>query len=160
LANLANSCEYLSIDKTCATFNDNPKAKDNRQLKCKNSQNITACCYLCAFRLQCATCCTYLGQYENYAEPQQHVTENAQADSVKEPVVETFQSECISVSFCVLCNVEMAWAKTQFTVDNWKGDTSLLLNDKALPVTVLLCPRCGKIEFKAAVVDAMRKEAL
>jgi hypothetical protein len=157
LASLANSCEYLTTDKTCAVFNDNSQAKANRQLKCKNSQNATSCCYLCVFRLQCVIRCKYLGQSENNIEPQ-YATENTCTDTVKELTVETLPSESVPVSFCDSCNVEMAWAKTQFTVDNWKGNTVLLFNDKVLPVTVLLCPRCGKIEFKAAA-DAIRKEA-
>jgi hypothetical protein len=44
----------------------------------------------------------------------------------------------------------MSWAKTQFAIDHWHGNKpASLANDKLLPVTVLLCPKCGKIEFKA-----------
>jgi len=152
LSDLASSCEYLNIDKTCTTFSDDPKAKANRQLKCQNSQKIS-CCYLCIFRSQCAISCKYLGQYGNYTESK-HVIEDA-CTVDKDLKVEASQLESVPVAFCFSCNVEMVWAKTQFTVDNWHGNESLLADDKALPVTVLLCPRCGKIEFKA---DLIRKD--
>jgi hypothetical protein len=158
LTNLANSCEHLNIDKTCIVFTDIAKTKTNRQLKCKNSQNITSCCYLCIFRLQCAISCKYIGQSENCTEPQ-HATEDTHTDTVKESVVETLLSESTSALFCVSCNMEMVWAKTQFTVDNWKGNiSSVAFNDKVLSVTVFLCTRCGKIEFKVAAIDVMKKE--
>jgi hypothetical protein len=153
LSDLANSCEYLSIDKTCTLLTDNPKAKAFRQLKCENRQNITSCCYLCALRLKCATSCKYLGQSENSSELR-HVPENTCTDDdVEEFKGDTSQFESVPVAFCFSCNVEMAWAKTQFTIDKWRGATlNMLACDKVLPVTVLLCPKCGKIEFKADII--------
>jgi hypothetical protein len=65
--------------------------------------------------------------------------------------------ESIPVAFCFSCNIEMSWAKTQFAVDHWHGNKPDMLDDnKLLPVTVLLCPLCGKIEFK---VDLVQKTA-
>jgi predicted RNA-binding Zn-ribbon protein involved in translation (DUF1610 family) len=101
-----------------------------------------------------------LEQSENYAQPQQYETEkNMSMHVTNERKVETLQLVNIPVAFCFSCNTEMAWAKTQFTVDNWKGNTaSILTGDKVLPVTVFLCPQCGKIEFKAT--DVIRKEEM
>jgi hypothetical protein len=155
LSDLANSCEYLSIDKTCALLVDSPKAKTFRQLKCENRQNITSCCYLCALRSKCDTSCKYLGQYENSSELR-HVTENTCTDDVKEFKDNTLQFESVPVAFCFSCNVEMAWTKTQFAIDKWSGPSlNTLVCDKVLPVIVLLCPKCGKIEFK---VDMITRE--
>jgi hypothetical protein len=152
LSDLANSCEYLSVDKTCALLTDSIKAKTVRQLKCENRQNIASCCYLCVLRSKCVTSCKYLGQSENSSELR-HVTENTCTDDVKEFKDNTSQFESTPVVFCFFCNVEMAWTKTQFTIDNWRGPSlNMLVCGKVLPVTVLLCPKCGKIEFKVDIV--------
>jgi hypothetical protein len=154
LSNLASSCEYLNFDKTCAAFSDTSKAKTNssRQLKCKNEQK-TVCCYLCIFRAQCVISCKYLESSEN-----QIVSKPVSEDTftvAKTLQAKTLPLESIPVAFCFSCNLEMIWAKTQFTIDNWRGNQPpQLVNDKMLPVTVLLCPKCGKVEFKA---DLIRK---
>ncbi|MCL2288964.1 MAG: hypothetical protein FWC33_07345 [Candidatus Bathyarchaeota archaeon] len=151
MSDLANSCEYLSIDNTCAIISKDPKAKAFRQLKCENSQNVASCCYLCLFRSQCATSCKYLGQYGNHFEPQT-MTDNMSPDAVQESKDGASQFENVLVVFCFSCKTEMIYAKTQFTVDNWKGKSPLMFSDKVLSVTVFLCPQCGKIEFKADVL--------
>jgi hypothetical protein len=155
VSDLANSCEYLNIDKTCAAFSDNTKTKTNRQLKCKNNQNPTAacCCYLCIFKPQCDISCNYLGQSENHTK-QDNITKDTYAHSEKFKT-ETQKFEQVPVAFCFSCNIPMASAKTQFAVDNWKDHPSISASSKVLPVTVLLCPNCGKIEFKAYTI---RKE--
>ena len=148
LSDLANSCEYLSIDKMCVLIRDNPKTKTFRQLNCKSNQNITSCCYLCVHRSQCVTSCKYLGQSESSCEL--HYVAESMSTDVKELKDDVSQFESVPVAFCFFCNVEMAYARTQFTIDNWKGAAhTMLVCDKVLPVTVLLCPKCGKIEFKA-----------
>ena len=151
MSDLASSCEYLNLDKTCIVFSDNFKAKDNRHLKCKNSQK-TACCYLCLYRSQCTISCKYLGQSENCVEHLDPLLETS-CDIDKGLSVQSSSFENVPVAFCFSCNVEMAWAKTRFTVDNWHGNADLLINDKVLPITVLLCPKCGKIEFKVNLVE-------
>ena len=152
MSDLANSCDYLNVDKTCTLLNDNPKAKTFRQLKCENSQNINSCCYLCIFRSKCAINCKYLGQSETSYESRQ-VTENSSVDDVKGLKDNDLHVESVPITFCYSCNIDMAWTKTQFTIDNWNGPTSNMLpHDKVLPVTVLLCPKCGKIEFKADII--------
>jgi hypothetical protein len=156
LSDLASSCEYLRVDKSCAIFSDDPKAKVCRQLKCENSQNIVSCCYLCIFRSKCATSCKYLGQSGSYTE-QQYAAEDTCTNDVKDTQVDVAQFKSVTGAFCFSCNVEMMCAKTQFTVvDNWKDNMdSVLVSGNVLPVTVLVCPKCGKLEFKADI-DAKR----
>ena len=152
MSDLANSCEYLNIDKTCAHLNDAPKAKTFRELKCENTKNITGCCYLCIFRSKCAISCKYLGQFETTNEPQK-LTKNQTVEDPKGLTDNISQFESGPVAFCFSCNVEMAWTKTQFQIDNWNGPSSnILTHDKVLPVTVLLCLKCGKIEFKTNII--------
>ncbi|MGD6810731.1 MAG: hypothetical protein ACQCN3_13625 [Candidatus Bathyarchaeia archaeon] len=146
MSDLANSCEYLNIDKTCNAFNDNPKAQASRQLKCRNDEK-NVCCYLCTFRPQCTISCKYLGQYENYTAPKTETQPTAIVD--KDLEVEASQFENATGAFCFSCNVEMAWARTKFTVDAWRGPKPALAADQILPVVVYLCPKCGKIEFRA-----------
>jgi predicted RNA-binding Zn-ribbon protein involved in translation (DUF1610 family) len=63
--------------------------------------------------------------------------------------------ESAPVVFCFSCNAQMAWTKTRLTIDGWSGPKPAV-DDKVLPVTVYLCPRCGRIEFQA---DVTKKEA-
>jgi hypothetical protein len=144
----------MNLDKTCVIFSDTHKVKNsNHQLKCKNDQK-TVCCYFCVFRSHCAICCKYLEPSENNAESKPMPKDTRAVDNAIQ--AKFLSLESIPVAFCFSCNIEMVWAKTQFTVDNWHGQqSSLLFNDKVLPVTVLLCQKCGKIEFKA---DLVRKE--
>jgi len=157
LSDLANSCEYLNIDNTCTAFSDNQKAQANRQLKCQNDPK-TACCYLCMFRSQCTISCKYLGQTESYTapktvpEPQSPLTED------KTHEAEAAQFENVPVSFCFSCNVEMAWAKTQLNIDHWRGPKPALASEKALPITVYVCPKCGKIELKSDINKSEAKQ--
>ena len=50
----------------------------------------------------------------------------------------------------------MSQGRTKFSIDEWDeshqkldGDDSGKLRKEVLPVIVYLCPKCGKIEFKA-----------
>jgi len=151
MSDLASSCEYLHLDKTCIVFSDNLKTKTSRHLKCKNSQK-TACCYLCLYRSQCVISCKYLGQIGNCVEQSDSLPETPCVVD-KDSLAPSSNFENVPVAFCFSCNKEMAWAKTHFTVDNWHGNVDLLINDKILPITVLLCPKCGKIEFKINLVE-------
>ena len=146
MSELASSCEYLNIDKTCTVFSDNPKAQTIRQLKCKSNQK-TVCCYLCLFRSQCVISCKYLGQSDNCGELKSVTNDTC---SVVDDKVESLRLENVPVAFCFSCNEVMVCAKAQLTVDSWCDKRSPLVDgDKVLPVTILLCPKCGKLEFKA-----------
>ncbi len=70
--------------------------------------------------------------------------------------VEAPQAENVLVPFCFSCNMEMAWAKTKLNVDGLCGPKLSLVDQKTLPVTVYVCPKCGKLEFK---VDITQNEA-
>ena len=66
------------------------------------------------------------------------------------------KTENAAVIFCSLCNVEMYQTKTKFKIDGWKesnqkrdGDDSARFGAEVLPVIVYLCPKCGKIDFRA-----------
>lgn len=150
VSDLASSCEYLSVDKTCTAFNDDLKAKSSRQLKCKNSQE-SICCYLCVFRLDCVISCKYLGRSESCVELKSVSEDVCVDDKVVVDDGGSLQFESVPVAFCFSCNVAMVWAKTKFVVDTWCGGNQASFGcvDKLLPVTVFLCPTCGKVEFKA-----------
>jgi predicted RNA-binding Zn-ribbon protein involved in translation (DUF1610 family) len=89
---------------------------------------------------------------------QQHATKDTYTDTDKELKDDLSQFESVPVTFCFSCNIEMVWTKTQFTIDAWRGTShsTLTCDDKSLPVTVLLCPKCGKIEFKADITEKKR----
>ena len=108
------------------------------------------------FVLDCATPCRFLGNTEN--EPQQVDSEKTKVDStlVDEEKPEEGKIKNAPISFCSLCNVEMSQTRTKFRIDGWEGFRQNLADDESgklgaedLPVIVYLCPKCGKIEFKA-----------
>lgn len=156
MSDLAYSCEYLNIEKTCNAFSDNPKAHVTRQLKCQNDEK-NLCCYLCTFRNRCTISCRYLGgQTDAFLEqktepvPERPIT----ADKTIDAGASKFEN--VPVSFCFSCNVETAWANTTLNVDRWRGPKTSLDDCKALPLAVYVCPKCGRIEFKA---DIPKREA-
>jgi len=104
------------------------------------------------FVLDCATPCRFLGDSEN---------ESKRDDSEKTKVEDTLVNEekpqeeedkitNAPASWCSLCNVEMSQTKTTFRIEGWKGPRQKIANDgEELPVIVYLCPKCGKIDFRA-----------
>lgn len=148
MSDLANSCEYLTVEKLCLSVIDNAKAKASRQVRCKNDEKST-CCYLCMLVFDCANPCRFLGSTQN--EPHSIDVEKTQIDSKlidEEEKPEVDKSEKSDVAWCSMCNVEMSQAKTKFRIGGSEGSSGKI-EDKELPVIVLLCPKCGKIEFKA-----------
>ncbi len=154
LSNLANSCEYLTSEKLCLAVLESEKAKATRQVRCRNDEKMT-CCYLCMFVLDCATPCRFLGSTENVSQ---------QIDPEKTPINSTALSEekpeenktKNAPATCSLCNVEMSQTRTKFRIDGWEGssqkpadDDSGKLGKEVFPVIVYLCPKCGKIDFRA-----------
>jgi predicted RNA-binding Zn-ribbon protein involved in translation (DUF1610 family) len=107
------------------------------------------------FVLDCANPCRFLGGYKN--EPQQINSEKSKINSseISEEKQEERKTENSPVTFCSSCNVEMSQTMTKFTIDGWEksghnlGDNSSRLGTKVLPVIVYLCPKCGKIDFRA-----------
>jgi hypothetical protein len=98
--------------------------------------------------LDCATPCRFLGGPQS--DTKQTYTENKKnipvAEAKEKPSED--QKESVSAAWCYLCNVEMDQGKSKLRLDECKGSLSKL-GDKELPVIVFLCPKCGKIEFKA-----------
>ena len=154
MSDLANSCEYLTSEKLCIAVSDSEKAKASRQVRCKNDEKMM-CCYLCLFILDCATPCRFLGNIEN--ESQQIDTEKTEIDStfISNEKTEVDHSKN-AIVYCSLCNVEMSQTRTKFRIDGWEethqklaDDDSWKLGEEVLPVIVYLCPKCGKIDFRA-----------
>lgn len=142
LSDLANSCEYLTVDKSCLVVLENQKAKSNRNIRCQN-EDKSACCYLCIFRQGCAISCNYLGQT---SEASQSETSEKETETDSTTRTEADKTDA-PIAYCPLCNFEMAQTKTKFETENWRGPTPAL-NGEALPVLVYLCPKCGKIELQ------------
>ncbi len=145
MANLASSCEYLTNEKLCLAVSESEKSRAIRQVRCKNDEKTT-CCYLCMFVLDCANPCRFLGGYEN--EPQQVDSDKIKIDNsvTSEKETKVNEIENASLTFCTSCNVEMSQGKTKFKIDS---DGSTRFGAEVLPVIVYLCPKCGKIDFRA-----------
>lgn len=142
LSDLANSCEYLTVDKSCLAVLENQKAKSNRNIRCQNEDKST-CCYLCMHRQGCVISCNYLGQTSE-ASQSETSEKMLEADSTTKTEVDETDAQIV---YCPLCNAEMSQAKTKFEIENWRG-TNPALNGEMLPVLVYLCPKCGKIELR------------
>jgi predicted RNA-binding Zn-ribbon protein involved in translation (DUF1610 family) len=107
------------------------------------------------FVLDCTNPCRFLGGYEN--EPQQVDAEKSKIDNsvINEEKQEERKTENSPVTCCSSCNVEMSQTRTKFTIDGWEksghnlDDDSSRLGAEVLPVMVFLCPKCGKIDFRA-----------
>lgn len=155
MSDLTNSCEYLTSEKLCLAVSESEKAKAARQLRCKNDEKTT-CCYLCMFVMDCATPCRFLGNIGN--EPPQIGGEKIKIDDalVSDEKLEDDKAENTTVNYCTLCNVEMLQTRTKLRISGWEGPNQKLADDDTeklgeefLNVIVYLCPKCGKIEFRA-----------
>ncbi|HLN46450.1 MAG TPA: hypothetical protein VK209_12160 [Candidatus Sulfotelmatobacter sp.] len=148
MSDLASICEYITTDKMCNAVAENVRAKENRQVKCKKEEKMS-CCYLCTLRPRCTISCNYLGSPNVKHVPirtEEAPTENmiGEAKEVQETQITNNQTK-----HCLSCNVEMSETKTELRVDRWKGLKPSMPSADMLPVVIYLCPRCGKIEFKA-----------
>lgn len=148
MSDLANICEYFTVEKMCNAVAENGKAQANRQVKCANAEK-TSCCYLCRLRPQCTMSCTYLGNPDSAHVPVG--TGQAPIENVIDEAKESQKTRMTNnqAKYCTVCNVEMSETKTELRVDKWKGLKPTLPSADMLPVVVYLCPQCGKIEFKA-----------
>ena len=155
MSDLANSCEYLTTDKLCLAVSESEKAKAARQVRCRNNEKAT-CCYLCMLVFNCPNPCQFLGNAENESQP--IITEQAENKStpIRNEKTQIEQSKNSTAAFCTLCNVEMSKTRTKFRIDGWEGtpqklsdDDSKKLGEEVLSAIIFLCPKCGKIEFRA-----------
>ncbi len=108
------------------------------------------------FVFNCATPCRFLGKGEselNQIDSEKTRIENI---SISEQKPEELKTKNSPVTRCLLCDVEMSQARTKFKIEGLERsgqelseDDSGQLEKEVLPVIVYLCPKCGKIEFKA-----------
>lgn len=155
MSDLAVCCEYLTIEKLCSAVSDSEKAKAARQVRCKNDEKMT-CCYICLSRRECAINCRFLGNIEHESSPIEAEKTEAESTFINDKKTEVDQTENAPVTCCSLCKVEMSQSRTKFRINGWEGlhpkltdDDSGKLGEELLPVIVYLCPKCGKIEFRA-----------
>jgi hypothetical protein len=149
LSDLANSCEYLTNEKLCQAVSESEKAKAARQVRCRNEEKMT-CCYLCMLVLDCATPCRFLGNNEN--APQQIDVENTNINNpaVSDEKLEGNKTENSPAICCSLCNIEMSKARTKIRIDGLEGSNQKSTeSNMELAAIVYLCPKCGKIDFRA-----------
>ena len=151
MSDLASSCEYLTSEKKCLAVSDSEKARAGRQVRCRNDEKMT-CCYLCMFVLDCPTPCKFLEDGEN--EPRRIDQNKIPMNSpiVNEDKFGDDKIENISVTYCTACNAETLQTRTKIRIDGWKGRkqvNSTKSDEEELPVIVCLCPKCGKIDFRA-----------
>ncbi len=147
MSDLANCCEYLTVDKLCEAVSKNQKAVSNRQSRCVNDERM-ACCYLCGSRRECAISCKYLGSIENVSSPTQAPATNTEAECNPSRDNPTPEQAKVNPVFCPVCNAEMAETQTNLSINGWKSANQSAPAD-VLPVAVYLCSKCGKIELKA-----------
>lgn len=133
-------CEFLK-DGNCASIMGNDEAKEVRKISCSND-NEQACCYLCPRYQGCEISCNFLGENKN--KPQN-----------KQPV-DTIENNKIRVLRCPLCDSKMLHSEVKLRVGGWSGLMQLVpfgswgeVSEELLPVTLYLCPKCGKLEFMA-----------
>jgi len=160
LSDLANSCEYLTIDKLCSAVAESEKAKANRQFRCQNDEKMS-CCYICHSISECTIKCRYLGNPQN--EPSRIEPDKLEAMSTSkiDEKAEADKIEKVPVG-CSFCNIEMSQTKTKFKINGWEGPPPKLSGDDSselgqeLPAIVYCCPRCGKIEFRTDDGSALK----
>ena len=152
MSDLANSCEYLTIEKLCSAVSESEKAKANRQARCQNDEKMT-CCYICLSKRECSISCKFLGNIGNETSPVEAEKTETQSTVGSDKKTEAPQTENVPVTCCSLCNVEMSQTRTKFKINGWRGLHPKLSGDDSgeefLRVIVYLCPQCGKIEFRA-----------
>jgi hypothetical protein len=150
LANVEVCCEYLAIDNSCNAVSENVKAKAARQVRCKNDEKLT-CCYLCVYRQNCGLRCSFLGKMGNESP-------SAPAEDViiEESKIEVDTQKSTDGITCSSCKATMQEGKTKLRISGWDDlaqnpyGKDLAASEKEwLPVTVYLCPQCGKLEFAA-----------
>ncbi len=118
----ALKCEFLN-NQNCKSVIENDEAKEARKNDCGN-HNKQSCCYLCSNYEECGISCNFLGD------------KNALS--------------------CPLCETRMLSTKASLRIGGWTGLMKLVpfgglgeLGEEVLPVTLHVCPKCGKLELMA-----------
>jgi hypothetical protein len=108
------------------------------------------------FVLDCANPCRFIGSYENKTQQVNSEKNRIDSSEISEEKQEEKKTENSPVTYCSLCNVEMSQTKTKFKIDGWDKSSQKSggydlgrFEADALSVIVYLCPKCGKIDFRA-----------
>jgi uncharacterized protein YlaI len=108
------------------------------------------------FVLDCANPCRFLGNDKIDSSPIEVEKTEAERTSIDDNKTQEDQTKNAPVAFCAFCNVEMSQTRTKFRIDGWERSNQKLgdvdsdqLGEEVLPVIVYLCPKCGKIDFRA-----------
>ncbi|MCW4003934.1 MAG: hypothetical protein NWE95_08495 [Candidatus Bathyarchaeota archaeon] len=133
-------CEYFE-NGNCFSILENAEAKEARSLNCSND-NEQACCYLCSYYHGCEISCNFLGENKGKIK--------------KQKFVESSNEYKIRILRCPLCESKMLHSDANLRIGGWTGLLKLVpfgslgeLGEELLPVTLFICPKCGKIEFMA-----------
>jgi hypothetical protein len=133
-------CEYLE-NGNCQSITSDDEAKEARKVGC-NNDNEEACCYLCTYYHGCEISCVYLGENKRIIKRKQNVTEGTLSKILR----------------CSSCDQKMVFREINLRIGGWSGalkginpalDTIGELGEQLLPVILYICPKCGKLEFKA-----------
>jgi hypothetical protein len=97
-----------------------------------------------------------LGNIGNESQPIEAEKTEAESTFINEEKTPEDQAKNAPVPSCSLCNVEMSQTRTTFRINGWEGlhpkfadAESGKLREELLHVIIYLCPKCGKIEFRA-----------
>jgi hypothetical protein len=133
-------CEYLE-NGNCQSITSNDEAKEVRKISCNNDDE-GACCYLCSYYHRCEISCAYLGENKRIIKRKTNVTEGTTSKILR----------------CSSCDQKMVFREVNLRIGGWSGalkgidpalDTIGELGEQLLPVILYICPKCGKLEFKA-----------
>jgi hypothetical protein len=135
-------CEYLK-DKNCLSIASNDEAREVRKISC-NNDNEQTCCYLCSYYHGCEISCAFLGENKRKIKRK-----------VQDAIEESNQPRILR---CSLCEKKMQFTKINLRVGGWSGilksihpaiNTMGEISEELLPVIIYVCPKCGKLEFRA-----------
>jgi predicted RNA-binding Zn-ribbon protein involved in translation (DUF1610 family) len=101
------------------------------------------------FVLGCASPCQFLGSAESVPRRVEPETQPMfDKPTLNKEKTEVDKAEITQAVWCSSCNEEMNQGRTKFRIDGLER-TSRKTIEKELSAIVYLCPKCGKIEFKA-----------
>jgi uncharacterized C2H2 Zn-finger protein len=142
------NCEYLK-DGNCQSIVSNEEAKEARKVGC-NNDNEQSCCYLCSYYHGCEISCAFLGENKRLIKRKIAIADEKQINFLR----------------CPQCDQKMVYNQVSLRVGGWSGALKGLhpaldmmgeLGEELIPVLLYVCPKCGKLEFRA---QAKAKERL